>query len=120
MSDNACVTPTGDSGAIKATSHRAEGPAKIALPDQPWWRTALDSHRGVLVVAFVVVCYASAGVYAIRRDDWLVGPLFLVLAMLTAVALVGWLRPAHRFRRLAILSLMLLVLAPFAWLYVSR
>lgn len=120
MSDNACATPTGDSGAIEATSRRADGPAKIVLSGQPWWRTALDSHRSVLLAASVVTCYASAGVYAIQRDDWLVEPLFLVLAALTVVALVGWLRPAHRLRLLAILLLLLLVLAPFAWLYVSR
>ena len=119
-SDNAYVTSRGDSGATETTSHRADGPAKIALPDQPWWRTALNSHRSVMLAAFVVVSYASAGVHAIRRDDWPVGSTLVVLAALTVVSLVGWLRPGHRLRRWAIFSLLLLVLAPFAWLYVSR
>lgn len=102
------------------TRHRADGPAKIALPDQPWWRTALDHHRSVLLAAVVLVVYASLGVRASQQGDGLLGLLWLVLAAGTVASLIGWLRPAHRLRRWAILSLLLLVLGPFVWLNASR
>jgi hypothetical protein len=122
ISDNAQMDARHDFGAAEgeATSHRADGPAKIALPDQPWWRTALANHRGVLLAAFVMVAYAGLGVRAFQRGDSLVGLACLVLAVGTVASLIGWLRPAHRLRRWATLSLLLLVVAPFVWLYVSR
>lgn len=120
-SDNAQVDARHDFGAAEheATSHRADGPAKIALPDTPWWRTALDNHRGVLLAVFVMVAYAGLGVRAFQRGDSLIGLACLILAAGTGVSLIGWLRPAHRLRRWATLSLLLLV-APFVWLYGSR
>lgn len=122
MGDNAHVTTRGDSGAAEATSHRADGPARIAGPEQPWWRTLLDLHyRTVLHIVGVVVLYASASVWAIRRDDsWPVAIVWLLLAAVTVVSFVAWLRPAHRWRRWALVSLVLLTTAPFVWLYVSR
>ena len=104
----------------EATSHRADGRAKIALPDQPWWRTALDNHWVVLLAAFVMVSYAGLGVRAFRRGDSLVSLACAVLVLGMVASLIGWLQPAHRLRRWATLSLLLLVAAPFVWLYVSR
>ena len=96
-----------------ATSHRADGPAKTDVPDEPWWRIALGLSRSVGLVVVVVVAYASLGVRAMQRGDSLVGVACLVLAAATMAALIGWLRPAHRFRRWATLTLLLLVAAPF-------
>jgi len=120
--DNAQVDAQQDLGSAEgsATSHRADGPARIALPDQPWWRTALGSHRYVLLAVVVAVGCASMGVRAMYRGDSLVGMAGLGLVTAVMASLIGWLRPAHRFRRWATLTLLLLVAAPFLWLYVSR
>lgn len=120
MTDNAHVSAPDDVGATAPTSHRASGPAKIGLPSQPWWRTALDSHRGVLLALSIAVSYTAIGVRALQADDWLVGVACLALATSTLVCVVGWLRPVHRFRRWAIASLVLLVAAPLVWSYVTR
>ena len=120
--DNAQVDAQQESGSAEgaATSHRADGSARIALPDQPWWRTALDNHRYVLLAVVVAVGYASLGVRAMHRGDSLVGLAGLGLATAVIASLIGWLRPEHTFRRWATLTLLLLVTAPFLWLYVSR
>src|SRR5215212_3400819 len=122
ISDNVQADAEQDFGAAggEATSHRASGPAKVALPDQPWWRTALDDHWSVVLAVFVTFGYASLGVRGIQRGDWLVGLACLVLATGTVASLAGWLKPAHRLRRWATWSLLLLVAAPFVWLYLRR
>lgn len=100
--------------------HRADGPAKVALPEQPWWRTALDSHRSVLLVVVVTLAFGAAGVESIHRGSPLVGVASLMLAVATPAALVGWLLPRHRFRRWAIAYLVLVVTALLIWFYATR
>jgi hypothetical protein len=110
-----------DLGALgEQTSHRATGPDEINLPDQRWWRTALDNHRSVLLAVFVSVAYVSLSVRAFQRGDPLAGLACAALAGGTAVSLIAWLRPAHRLRRSLATCLLLLVAFPFVWLYVSR
>lgn len=122
MGDNAGVNLGHDLGAAEGepTSHRAEGAARIGLPDQPWWRTAIDNHRIVLLVGVVMVGYVGLAVRAVEREDWLVGAAGVGVLAATAAALVGWLRPGHRLRRLATFALVLLVAAPFLWAYLSH
>lgn len=73
-----------------------------------------------MLAVVIAVGYASLGVRAMHRGDLLVGLAGLGLATAVMASLIGWLRPAHRFRRWATLTLLLLVAAPFLWLYFSR
>jgi len=116
------VTARDDSGAAEglAQSHRADGPTKVALPEQPWWRTALDSHRLVVLATFVTVACGSLSVNFLQRGHPPAAVSFLILAVATLAALAGWLLPAHRYRARAIVSLVILLAAPFVWLYATR
>lgn len=122
VGNNVLVTARDDSGAAEGMpqSHRADGPATGALPQQPWWRTALDSHRFVLLAIFVTVAYGSLGLSFLQRGNPPAAVAFLFLAVATLVAVASWLLPVHRYRSWAIVSLVILLAAPFVWLYTTR
>lgn len=80
----------------------------------------MDDSRGVLLALLVVLVYSSLSLRSFSGGDSLVGVVCLLLAVGTVASLVGWLRPAHRMRPWVSLAVLLLVAAPFVWVYLTR
>lgn len=98
-------------------NHRADGRARIAGPPRPWWRTAIDHPRPVLLAIVVFIGYTSLGVQELERGRSMIGLGCFALAATTLAALAGWLRPAHRYRHAAIAVLLILVVGFLAGLW---